>query len=57
VKRGIAELNEAIRLAPKEAQYRYELGLAWNELGDMNQAIRSAARSREAGAALVPCLV
>ncbi|MDB6073127.1 MAG: hypothetical protein JWO89_767, partial [Verrucomicrobiaceae bacterium] len=30
---GIQELQEAIRLNPREAEYQYKLGLAWAEVG------------------------
>jgi tetratricopeptide (TPR) repeat protein len=36
---SIHELDEAIRLNPKEAEYHYKLGLAWAELGDLDKTI------------------
>ncbi len=31
---ALAELQEAVRLAPQDAEFRFKLALAWNELGD-----------------------
>ena len=36
---AIDQLEAASRLAPKEAEYFYDLGLAWNELGDVAKTI------------------
>ena len=38
---AITQLEAASRLAPKEAEYFYDLGLAWNELGDVAKTIAS----------------
>jgi tetratricopeptide (TPR) repeat protein len=35
---AVKELQAAGRLAPREAEYQFELGLAWNESGDLTQA-------------------
>jgi predicted CXXCH cytochrome family protein len=35
---ALRELQAACRLAPREAEYRFKLGLAWNELGNPNEA-------------------
>lgn len=38
---AIGQLTAACQLAPSEAEYRYELGLAWNEAGDLPKTIES----------------
>ena len=35
---AVKALQEAVRLSPREAQYQFELGLAWNEAGDLAAA-------------------
>ena len=36
---AVAELQEAVRLAPRDAEFRFKLALAWNELGDSRQVL------------------
>ena len=36
---AVEQLEAACRLEPREAEYRFKLGLAWNELGDLNRTI------------------
>jgi len=31
---ALVELQEAVRLAPRDAEFRFKLALAWNELGE-----------------------
>lgn len=38
---AIAQLEAACRLAPREAEYRFKLGLAWNEAGELAKAVDS----------------
>jgi Flp pilus assembly protein TadD len=36
---ALAQLQEAVRLAPNEAEFHFELGLAWNEVGEGAKAL------------------
>jgi tetratricopeptide (TPR) repeat protein len=38
---AIAQMEAACQLAPREAEYRYRLGLAWNEVGNLSKTIES----------------
>jgi tetratricopeptide (TPR) repeat protein len=39
VQGAIAQLEAACRLEPRDAEYRFKLGLAWNEAGDLPKAV------------------
>lgn len=52
---ALAELQEAVRLAPRDAEFRFKLALAWNELGEpakvvaeLEQAVKLAPRHARA---------
>jgi tetratricopeptide (TPR) repeat protein len=36
---ALAQLQEAVRLAPNEAEFHFKLGLAWNEIGENAKAL------------------
>jgi len=44
---AVRELEEACRLAPRDAEYRYKLGLALNEVGKLSDALASLKRATE----------
>lgn len=44
---AVRELEEACRLAPRDAELRYKLGLALNEVGKLNDALASLKQATE----------
>lgn len=42
---ALEQLQTACRLAPREAEYAFKLGLAWSELGDLREAATALERA------------
>src|SRR5207253_4953831 len=37
---ALVQMQEAVKLEPKQAEFRFKLALAWNESGNMRNAVR-----------------